>query len=115
MAESGCLSRSLEQPYPYTLKYPGKIKNPELKKSFLDVVDYIQKSNKVEECIKYLIFLVKKSSRKKNHFRKLINKEDIDIRHIISFLEKSFFYDYKTHGESKIPVIAMHSIFSILI
>lgn len=34
MAESGWLTRSLEQPYPYDLNYEGKISNKAVKKSF---------------------------------------------------------------------------------
>ncbi|WP_253274521.1 hypothetical protein [Nostoc sp. PCC 7107] len=34
MAESGWLTRSLEQPYPYTLEYEGKITPVSLKKHF---------------------------------------------------------------------------------
>ena len=34
MAESGWLTRSLEQPYEYTLDYNGKIRNKKVKKGF---------------------------------------------------------------------------------
>ncbi|MDQ7046844.1 MAG: DNA cytosine methyltransferase, partial [Sulfurovum sp.] len=34
MAESGWLTRSLEQPYPYNLDYEGKISNKAVKKAF---------------------------------------------------------------------------------
>ncbi len=45
MAESGWLTRSLEQPYPYTLDYNGKI--PQLLKNpFLETLDYVQKNPK---------------------------------------------------------------------
>ena len=40
MAESGWLTRSLEQPYEYTLDYQGKISNKVVKKAFLETLDY---------------------------------------------------------------------------
>ena len=45
MAESGWLTRSLEQPYAYTLDYEGKINNKNVKKAFLELIDDIQVKN----------------------------------------------------------------------
>ena len=42
MAESGWLTRSLEQPHPYTLDYPGKIRPDIVKIAFLDIIDKVQ-------------------------------------------------------------------------
>ena len=41
MAESGWLTRSLEQPHPYDLNYPGKISPADLKKAFLKIIDFV--------------------------------------------------------------------------
>lgn len=46
MAESGWLTRSLEQPYPYTLNYNGKISNIKVKAAFLNVLDFVEKKPK---------------------------------------------------------------------
>lgn len=43
MAESGWLTRSLEQPHPYDFDYPGKIKPDNIKRAFLTIVDKVQK------------------------------------------------------------------------
>ena len=45
MAESGWLTRSLEQPYPYTLDYSGNISDKEVKKAFLELINEIQVNN----------------------------------------------------------------------
>ncbi len=45
MAESGWLTRSLEQPYPYGLDYEGKISNKTVKKAFLELVHSIEVDN----------------------------------------------------------------------
>src|SRR3990172_7959205 len=42
MSESAWLTRSLEQPHPYDLNYPGRIQNKELKASFLGLLDQLQ-------------------------------------------------------------------------
>lgn len=58
MAESGWLTRSLEQNLPYDLRYPGKIKPPNLKRSFLELLDLVQNQNRSPE--KYLLVLFMK-------------------------------------------------------
>ena len=45
MAESGWLTRSLEQPYPYTLNYNGKISNKVVKKAFLEIINDIENNH----------------------------------------------------------------------
>ncbi|MDM8567658.1 hypothetical protein QUF74_18675 [Candidatus Halobeggiatoa sp. HSG11] len=45
MAESGWLTRSLEQPYPYTLDYNGKISNKTVKTAFLEIINDIEKNS----------------------------------------------------------------------
>jgi DNA (cytosine-5)-methyltransferase 1 len=39
MRESGWLTRSLEQPYPFDLNFPGKIRNIEVKNAFLNDIE----------------------------------------------------------------------------
>ena len=45
MADSGWLTRSLEQSQPYTLDYRGKISGKGLKEAFLMTIDAFQKNN----------------------------------------------------------------------
>lgn len=116
MSESGWLTRSLEQPYPYDLKYKGNIQDKKVKKAFLEIIDYVQNNRqKTEECAIFLIYSVKKIVKDKININKLTDEENLDIEKIISFLDKCFNYPYKEHGGSKIPVIAIYSIFTILI
>ena len=117
MAETGWLTRSLEQPHSYDLTYPGKIQNKDVKRSFLKIIDYVQKNPKKSKyCITYLIYLVQtKYSQKKIPIQKLNFREKIDIEKTVYFLKECFNFKYKTHGGSKIPVIAFYAIFTILI
>lgn len=116
MSESGWLTRSLEQPHPYNLKYPGNIQNKDLKKAFLEVIDYIQKNpDQAKECSVLLIYSVNKLVSGKININKLKTEENLDIEKIISFLEHCFNYRYQERGGSKIPVIAIYSIFTILV
>lgn len=47
MKESGWLTRSIEQPHPFTFKFPGKIRNKDVKQAFLEILHDIEE-NKTE-------------------------------------------------------------------
>jgi len=114
MAESGWLTRSLEQNLPYDLKYPGKITPKELKSTFLNLLDMVQNQNRSPE--KYLLVL----------FAELIEhreKKDIDlakptnlsISTIIDYLKQHFEYGYSSRGASRLPTLAIYAIYQCMI
>lgn len=117
MAESGWLTRSLEQPFPYTLDYNGKISNKKVKRSFLEIIDYFQKnSSKSRNLLRLLLFeaiQIKRQSMIK--INPLKNPETITIGLIIDSLSEHFGTNYKTHGGSKLPVLAFYSVYLCLI
>ena len=117
MAESGWLTRSLEQPYPYNLKYNGKISNKVVKKAFLGILDYVQKNeSKSEDVLSLILFqAIKTKKRSVVKMTPLKNPEIITIEKIMQVLDKHFNTNYHTHGGSKLPVIAFYSIYKSLI
>ena len=67
MSESGWLTRSLEQPHPYTLDYPGKIKPQEIKLAFLQLIDKVQcQGMPAYEILKYTFKLLIKQRDDQN-------------------------------------------------
>lgn len=117
MAESGWLTRSLEQPYPYTLDCNGKISNTIVKNAFLNIIDFVQSHpNKAEIILKILLHQIKeKVEQNQVVITKLSNPEKLDIKTILNSLEEHFAFKYKTHGASKLPVLAFYTIYKILI
>ena len=117
MAESGWLTRSLEQPYPYTLKYEGEISGKDMKKSFLKIIDSFQKKPLIAESFLRFILNGAISFRDKNHIaiKKISNGDELPIAAIICLLEEHFTENYKTHGGSKLPVLAFYAIYKTLI
>lgn len=116
MAESGWLTRSLEQDYPYDFKFNGKITPESLKVSFLHIVDAIQGNHKNAELI--LIELLKGGIKYREDNRVEIERiasDDVSISEIIHMLEEHFTINYGTHGGSKLPVLAFYAIYSILV
>ncbi len=117
MAESGWLSRSLEQPYPYTLDYEGKIRNLGVKKAFLNLIDRVETHNQNPKYI--LVKLIKRvlDIQKQNIIKieSIKNPDILTIDKIITLLDKQFSYNYRTSYGSKLPVISLYSIYKILI
>jgi len=113
MAESGWLTRALEQKVPYDKNYSGAITPKELKPVFLDILDNIESG---ADCISYLSYL----------FQGLIikrNKQSIDlakpttlaINSILYLLDQHFNSSYKAEGASRLPVLAIYAAYQCLV
>ncbi len=117
MAESGWLTRSLEQPYPYSLDYNGKISNRQVKESFLGVLDFVQNHPDYSESV--MIYLLSKVGLKIKEnqvsITKISNPDFLDINSILNILKEHFSSKYSTHGGSKLPVIALYAIYQVMV
>lgn len=130
MAESGWLTRSLEQPFPYTMEYQGNISGKGVKNAFLGVLNFLETSvpltnqKRVSELL--LIYLLKtvieisSSETLKFDIIQELNfqkhkKAEIKINDIISCLQEHFYFKYTTKGVSKLPVMAIYATYELLI
>lgn len=115
MAESGWLTRSLEQPYPYTMSYNGEV-GP-LKPNFLETVDYLQNHpEQAVDMLRLLLNVVDKIAKSNSVvINPLANPENLTIDKIINALTEHFLEKYGTHNGAKLPVLAFHSIYLSLI
>ena len=120
MKESGWLTRSIEQPHPFTLKFPGKIRNKEIKKAFLQILNDIEENKADPEnyLIALFILLAREIIRSNSLLSKHklnFQKKNLTINLIIENLKEHFFTKYKNAGASRLPVIAIYSIYEILL
>src|SRR3989344_1846241 len=117
MAESGWLTRSLEQPYPYTKDYKGEISGKGMKEAFLMVIDALQKDKTIAENLLRLILNSAILFKQNNHIeiKKISNGDELMISTIIAVLERHFTEKYGTHGGSKLPVLAFYAIYKSLL
>lgn len=117
MNESGWLTRSLEQPFPFTLDFQGKIRDAKMKQAFLYLVDKIQKEPSIiENLMLYLLYLlILEQKKNKITITKLKNPDKLQIVDIIDMLSQHFFFDYHESNGAKLPVIAFYSIYLSLI
>lgn len=113
--ESGWLTRSIEQPHPFNKNFPGKIRNKEVKNAFLSIIDDVEEKNACAEnyLIGLFILLLDKISKEKELVESLTKvkyKKTVSINLILEMLKKHF----SMPQSSRLPVIAIYSIYQIL-
>ena len=113
MAESGWLTRSLEQAHPYTLDYPGKITPKEAKKAFLTIIDKIQtKGENPRDVLLYMFVLL---VRQRDSMKvELAKPHTLSISAIINLLEKHLTAKYASSGASRLPVLAVYAAYQCM-
>lgn len=116
MAESGWLTRSLEQAAPYNLDFPGKISGG-VKTPFLTILNAVEVIGIPPKNI--LVYIINRSFVKKQGNVISINKlkisEKISILSLINILDLQFHYNYHEHGAAKLPMLAFYAIYTILL
>lgn len=113
MAESGWLTRSLEQKIPYDKNYTGAIKPDSLKASFLTLLDNIQNGANLKLYLSYVFqgLIIKRNK----HTIDLAKPTNLSINSILSVLNKHFYATYKAEGASRLPVLAIYAVYECLI
>ncbi len=123
---SGWLTRSLEQAHPYTLKYPGKIRNTSVKKAFLHILNDIEENRADPERYLHAIFtslidLVERSKinldlleRTNAGFAQTLQSNAVTIEDIVNLLKYHFSFNYSIAGASRLPVLAVYSAYEML-
>lgn len=117
MSESGWLTRSLEQPYPYDLSYNGKVGNKNVKTSFLKIVEFFENWSTFDITNVLRVILnhgIKIREKNKIVIQPIKNPDRITIDNVIKILDYFIHSNYKTSGGSKIPVICFYTIYQIL-
>lgn len=114
MAESGWLTRSLEQKQPYTLTYPGAIKPKELKTAFLRLLHCLetQRPNAADVAKYFFVRLIRQRDSKRIT---LVRPANLPIGAIVRLLSDHFSHPYIGRGASRLPVIAFYAIYQCLL
>jgi DNA (cytosine-5)-methyltransferase 1 len=113
MAESGWLTRSLEQAHPYTLDYPGKITPKEVKTAFLTIIDEVQ-TNGVS-ATDVLLFMFVLLVKQRDSIRVALAKpHNLSISSIIALLERHFTAKYSCSGASRLPTLALYAAYQCM-
>lgn len=126
MAETGWLTRSLEQKALYLMDYQGEIGGEGVKDAFLSILNFLElkvkPSNQSQIAELLVISLLKEvlkiSIEQTITIPKIDNnrKSEVKIAAIISALEEHFYCKtYTAKGTSKLPVIAVYAVYELII
>jgi DNA (cytosine-5)-methyltransferase 1 len=112
MAESGWLTRSLEQNMPYDRQYPGKITPHTLKEAFLSLIDFIQTGIENENILNYILqyLILQRNARN----IQLARPTNLSIKEVINKLETHFTANYSSSGAARLPVLSIQAVYSCL-
>jgi DNA (cytosine-5)-methyltransferase 1 len=114
MAESGWLTRSLEQNVPYKEGYTGKISGKELKDSFLLLYSATEKYDKPIEILAYLFQQLVK--RREDSKIRLSIPANLTVLETLNLIKRHFEYGYKNiAGASRLPNLAIYSAYKSII
>ena len=113
MAESGWLTRSLEQKVPYNSNYSGAIKPKSLKTAFLKTIDFIQKGKDIEKLLSFLFqgLIIQRNAQQIDLAKPL----NLPIGTIMNLLSQHFDTKYSAEGASRLPVLALYAAYKCLI
>lgn len=113
MAETAWLTRSIEQPAPFNLDFPGRITPSSVKAAFLQLINSVQVENVgAEEVLLYMLkLLIKQRDDKKITLAKPHN---LSIVNIIDILQRHFEYKYSCHGAARLPTLAVYAAYKCM-
>jgi DNA (cytosine-5)-methyltransferase 1 len=119
MAESGWLTRSLEQNLPYTLEYPGRIQGKTVKDAFLQILNDIEENKAdpkkyLQAIFSALITSMEGSQISFDFLKEAQQTEAVTIGKIVDLLRRHFSHDYGVAGASRLPVLAVYSAYEML-
>lgn len=117
MKESGWLTRSFEQDSPYNIAYKGAIRNKAVKLAFLNILDDIENEKVKPEgyLVALFIEMIKHVRKTEALLQKKFVPQEATITWIVGSLRNHFFSEYRNSGASRLPVIAIYSIYELLL
>jgi DNA (cytosine-5)-methyltransferase 1 len=111
-AKSGWQTRTFERPKPFTMDFEENIEG--VKEAFLTIYDEVQQHE--ANAAEGLAYLLLRQMELREHKKVVLAEPTIDdINVIVKLLEKHFTYSYSSKGASRLPVLAMHAIYSVMI
>ena len=112
-AKSGWQTRTFERPKPYMLDYDENIGT--IKEPFLICYDEVETHHQDARTALAFLFWRRLQLREASKIELAVPKIQ-DVQQITDLFESHFFYKYKdSKGASRLPVLALYSIYSVLL
>lgn len=113
MAESGWLTRSLENKVPYNYNYTGAITPRVLKQAFLDILNCVEEEG-VSAAIMFDYLLQKLIIQRDKHAIDLATPTNLTKADIVRLLDMHFHHHYGCKGAARLPVLALYAVYQCL-
>ena len=112
-AKSGWQTRTFERPKPYAMGYDENI--GDIKDSFLICFDEVEEHGQsAKSGLSYLMYLQLHNRESKNITLSVPKTKDVLL--IVNVFKQHFFNHYKnSKGASRLPVLALHAIYSVMV
>lgn len=114
MKESGWLTRSIEQPHPFDKNFPGKIRDDRVKKAFLFLIDQVEKHNLNSQLL-LEVLLTRLVWRLKEDMKVVSSAKKVDESSMILEIIRMLNTHFKCKKSSFLPVIALYSMYQLVI
>jgi len=113
MSESGWLTRSLEQPLPYTLDYPAKMKNSDVRDALLQTLHTVEEREGNARTLLRALFvlIVRRFTELQRKVVPLSSRDAVAVQEVVAAVDAHF----SSSKASRLPVIAMYSAYELLI
>lgn len=114
MAETAWLTRSIEQPAPFSLDFPGRITPLSVKTAFLQLINSVQVIGVDAEAV--LLYMLKLLIKQRDDKKIILAKpHNLSIASIVCILQNHFEYKYSCHGASRLPVLAVYAAYKCMV
>ena len=111
-AKSGWQTRTFERPRPYDFEFEENIAR--IKEPFLTCYDEVSvQGSDAAEGLSFMVYIQIRLREKK--ILPLATPNIDDINKIMTYLEQHFCSNYKSKGASRLPVLALHAVYGVMI
>ena len=109
---TGWLTRSLEQPAPYDLDYPGRITPSVVKDAFLSIIHDVQARQASARHILGYILIGLIEFRERNTNIALAKPVNLSVSETVNLIRRH--HSVQAQGAARLPVLAIHAILRVL-
>jgi DNA (cytosine-5)-methyltransferase 1 len=107
MRESAWLTRSIEQPHPFTSDFPGRIRNADVKKAFLTLIDAVQANAALAQPTLTALFRFLLAQSAEDTPSVTSPSGDISIDRVVSRFQRHLDHTLDKSGTARLPVLAI--------
>jgi DNA (cytosine-5)-methyltransferase 1 len=115
MAESAWLTRSIEQPHPFTSAFPGHIRSTPVKQAFLQIIAAAQVGTINAKQLLVALFALLLAQAAEQSVQLFTATPMLSIAQIVALVKQHFEHRYDGSGAARLPVLALYAVYELLV